>query len=475
MSAAYEAFIADKARKAENVGFEADECLFPRSIKDFQRAVTRWALLRGRAAIFEGTGLGKTLQELIWARAVYRHTGGRVLLFAPLAVAQQIVGAEAPKFGFAGEVEYAPDQCQADHSDTPIIVTNYDRAERFSIGSFDGVVLDESSILKAQDGKTRAQLTEACASVPFRLCATATPAPNDWTELGQHSEFLGVMTAKEMLSMYFVHDGSNRMAEDGSSDGWRLKRHAAKDFWAWVASWAVMIRHPRDLGFDEDGYDLPPLRKHQITVAIEHKPAEGSLFQLEAQTLGERLSARRSSQNERIAAALELVEKEPDEPWLIWCGLNSEGDMLERMLPNAEQVAGADSVADKERRLLGFVDGKPLHLVSKPSIAGFGMNWQHCRRMVFVGLNDSFEQLYQAIRRCWRFGQTAPVDVYLIASELEGAVVANLERKEREFEKMQAAMADHMRELTRRALRTDEKRKDRLTAQKEMELPEWLR
>lgn len=467
MSDAYADFIETKARVAEPVGFEPS-ALTP-ALKPFQRAVTEWALRRGRAALFEGTGLGKTLQELAWSQAVHEETRRPVLILCPLAVAEQTV-AEAAKFEVEG-VAYAAEQ---DAAHSPIVVTNYDRAHLFDFSRFGGVVLDESSILKASDGKTRAELTAACSEVPFRLPATATPAPNDWTEIGQHAEFLGVMSAKEMLAMYFVHDGSVRAGESGAAAGWRLKRHAERDFWAWVASWAVMIRSPADLSFDEPGYDLPPLIKRQITVEAPMAPIGGSLFPMQASTLGERLAARRDSLDDRVAAAAALVNAAPDRPWLVWCNLNAEADALVRAIEGAEQVSGSDTREDKARRLLGFCRGEPRVLVTKPSLAGFGMNWQHCADMVFVGLNDSFEQLFQALRRCWRFGQTKPVTAYLIASELEGAVVANLERKEREFEAMQAAMAEHMRDLTRASLRSVGPARAHAEASNRMELPSWL-
>lgn len=466
MSLAYSDFLEAKAKVAPPVGFEVDPSRLPRAMKPFQRAVTGWALRRGCGALFEGTGLGKTLQELSWAREVRHETRRPVLILAPLAVAEQTVG-EAEKFDIDG-VAYAADQ---DEARTPIVVTNYDRAHLFDFSRFGGVVLDESSILKAADGKTRAQLTQACSVVPYRLPASATPAPNDWTEIGQHAEFLGVMSAKEMLAMYFVHDGSNRA---GGGEGWRLKRHAEQDFWRWVASWAVMIRKPADLGFDEPGYDLPPLYRRQVTVRSNLPAPEGSLFRDAAVTLQERIAARRDTLDGRVKAAASLVNEARDRPWLVWCHYNDEGDALVREIPGAVQVAGSDSREDKAARMLAFARGEIDVLVTKPSIAGWGMNWQHCADMAFVGLNDSFEQLYQAVRRCWRFGQSRPVNAHMIASDLEGAVVANLERKEREFEAMADAMAAHMRDLNRAAVRGGRVSASDERANRKMEIPSWL-
>jgi superfamily II DNA or RNA helicase len=439
----------------------------PRSLKPFQRDIVSWALHRGRAAIFAGTGLGKTLQQLCWAQEVHRHTQGPVLIFTPLAVAQQTV-AEAAKFCIPG-VEYAKD---AGDISSPITVTNYDRLDRFDPREFAGVVLDESSIIKSHDSKTRVALIDACAETPWRLACTATPAPNDYVELGNHAEFLGVMREKEMLAMFFVHDGSVRA---GGGAEWRLKRHAERDFWQWLASWAVMIRSPADLGYDDPQYILPPLIKHPVTVPVEYKPQPyGTLFPMEACTLSERIAAKRESIEARVIAAAAIVNAKPDRPWLIWCRLNDEADAIERAIPGAVQVTGSDDRDTKAARLLGFCSGSPRVLVSKPSIAGFGMNWQHCADMVFVGMDDSFESLFQAIRRCWRFGQSRPVNVYLIASELEGAVVENIAAKERDFERMCDEMAGHMKELTQRAVRGGRLATEDYHAIEPMKVPEWM-
>lgn len=463
----YRAFLEAKVRLAHADGL-SDLPALPPALFPFQRAIVERHLRLGRGAVFAGTGLGKTGMQLAWADAIERATGARALILTPLAVAEQTI-AEASRFDIAGAA-YAPDQSRAS---SRIVVTNYDRADKFDPGAFGAVVLDESSILKAHDGKTRIALTEAFAKHRFRLCCTATPAPNDFVELGNHSEFLGIMSDKEMLATYFVHDGANRA--DGGGDGWRLKRHAERDFWAWVASWATFLRHPRDIGFEQPGYDLPPLVKHQITVAVDYAPSldSGTLFPIAARTLGERIGARKQSLTARVEAAARIVNAHPDRPWLIWCNLNAEAEALERAVPGAVQVQGSDERDVKAARLLGFCRGEPLKLITKTSIGGFGMNWQHCWSMVCVGLNDSWEQLFQGIRRCWRFGQTRAVDVYLIASELEGAVVANLEGKERDYEIMSAAMAEHMREFTEAAFGAAKPRPITI-ADTPMELPSWL-
>lgn len=467
---AYAQFLAAKAITAIPVGIAAPP-KFPDAMKPFQADLTRWALKRGRAAIFAGTGLGKTLMQLAWADAVAKEMDGRILILTPLAVAQQTV-AEAMKFGIE-DVAYALDK--ADQK-SRIVVTNYDRFDKFDPSDFIGIVLDESSIIKAHDSKTRKVLIEACKGIPYRLCCTATPAPNDWVELGNHSEFLGVLSEKEMLAMFFVHDGSVRAGEAAGGDGWRLKRHAQDAFWRWVASWAAVVRSPSDLGYDEPSYDLPPLVKHQVTVPVEYAPSleAGTLFPIEARTMGERLSARRGSIDARVAAAAAIVNAESDKPWLVWCNLNAESDALAKAVADALDVKGSDDRDQKAERLLGFCQGQPRVLVSKPSIAGFGLNYQHCADMVFVGLNDSFEQLYQAVRRCWRFGQSRPVNVYLVASELEGAVVANLEKKEAQYDAMGEAMAKHMKGLVREEVRGKAKRHTKKARSIEMEVPAWL-
>lgn len=472
----YETFISTKAVRVNPTGFDCASRRLPKQMKPFQRDVVRWALKIGRGAVFAGTGLGKSLMQLTWASEMERHTGKPSLIIAPLAVAHQTVK-EAEKFSIAG-VGYARSR---DEVSTRIVVTNYDRVERFDVSAFGAVVLDESSIIKAHDSKTRALLIDMCRDVPYRLCCTATPAPNDYVELGNHAEFLGVLTSKEMLATWFVHDGSIRATNSSNKFSskpvadWRLKGHAEADFWRWVSTWAVMIRHPRDVGYDEDGYDLPPLNVHQITVQVSHEPSldTGTLFAMEANTLQERRAAAKSSIMDRVAAAAALVNDAPERPWLIWCNLNDEADALRKSIADAVEVRGSDDPDVKTDRLVGFSSGKHRVLLTKPSIAGFGLNWQHCADMIFVGLNDSFEQLYQSIRRCWRFGQTQPVNVYMIAAETEGAVVANLRSKEAAAEHMAEQLASHMKDLTARALHGSAPMKMKSHTQR-MELPTWM-
>ncbi len=438
----YADFLAAKRISDPATGFASPPDM-PAFMSPHQRDITRWALRRGRAAIFAGTGLGKTAMELVWAHHVAYYTGKPVLLFAPLGVTAQHV-AEAGKWGIDG-VSIVRSSADAIEQAG---VTNYAKLDRFDMTRYGGIILDESSILKAHDGKTRARLIEACDQIPFRLCATATPAPNDFMELGNHAEFLSVMSYSEMLAMFFVHDG-------GETQKWRLKGHAQDEFWRWMATWSVMLRQPSDLGYPNDGYDLPPLITQQHAVAVEYRADldVGTLFPIEARTMRERIGARKSSVTDRVSTAADIVATKPDRPWIIWCNLNQESADLCRKIPSAVEIIGSETEDAKETKLRKFASGDIRVLVTKPTIAGFGLNWQHCADMVFVGLNDSFEQVYQALRRCWRFGQTRPVTAHFIASELEGAVVANIRRKEADAELMAEQMVKHMADLSSAELR----------------------
>lgn len=433
---AYAQFLAGKAMADPATGF--DPVPMPDWMFPHQRDITRWALRRGRAAIFAGTGLGKTAMELVWADQVADRTAKPVLILAPLAVAHQHLR-EAKRFGIRAKIA----RTQHDIAGQVIAVTNYAKIDHFDLSAFGGVVLDESSILKAHDGKTRSRLIAECQGIPFRLAATATPAPNDFMELGNHAEFLGAMTYPEMLAMFFVHDG-------GETQKWRLKGHAESEFWRWMASWSVMLRKPSELGYPDDGYDLPSLMTEQHTAAVEYRADidAGTLFPIEARTMQERIGARRSSIAERVEMAARIVAQKLAVPWVLWCNLNAESEALVAAIPGAVEVRGSDDEDEKERKLVAFSDGGIRVLVTKPSISGYGMNWQHCADTIFVGLNDSFEQVFQAIRRFWRFGQSKPVTAHFITSELEGAVVANLRRKEADAEIMATQMVRHMANLS---------------------------
>jgi DNA modification methylase len=428
----YDKFIADKLTRFAPAGFDA---AVSGDLFDFQSALTQWALRIGRAAIFADTGLGKTRMQLAWAQAVIDRFGGGVLILAPLAVAEQTVD-EGREMGIS--VRHVREASDIDG----ICITNYERLHKFDTDGLTGVVLDESSIIKHHDSRSFGLLTDAFAAVPYKLCATATPAPNDWTELGTHAEFLGVCSRAEMLAEFFIHDAAK-------TQDWRLKGHARDAFWEWVSSWAAVVRNPADIGFDGSRYDLPKLTVDQHTVETEQQAIEGHLFALEASTLSERRSARRASLDSRVSQCAELVNNTKG-PWVVWCDLNDESEALTAAIDGAIEVRGSMSIDEKESALNAFRKRKARVIVTKPSIAGFGLNWQHCSNMAFVGVTDSYESYYQAVRRCWRFGQTKPVNVHVFSSNLEGAVVSNLKRKEQAALEMAAEMVSFTAAAVRR-------------------------
>ena len=421
--AAYDEMVRGKAIQTKHTSIPhrspIHSSLFP-----FQRRIVEWCLERGRAALFADCGMGKTLMQLEWSRQV----GGKVMILTPLAVAAQTC-AEASKFGIDATV--SRDGVAGDG----ITITNYESLHKFDCSIFDGVVLDESSILKSYDGKTRNAIIESFQLTPYKLACTATPAPNDHMELGNHSEFLGAMTRSEMLSTFFVHDA-------GATQKWRVKGHARDDFWRWCSTWAVMCRLPSDVGpFCDDGYSLPPMDITDHNVETSYQ-VDGSLFP-EAATLQEHRSARRASIAERVQALATLVN-DSDEPWVVWCELNDESSMLASLIDGATEVTGSQSDDEKADRLAKFASGDARVIVTKPKIAGFGMNWQHCSNVAFVGVSHSFEQFYQAIRRCWRFGQTSAVAVHLFTSTAEQATVRSIRRKQQQANQQRDEMVKHM-------------------------------
>jgi len=427
----YQEFINQKTKREIATGHQPEQ--LNENLFDFQDAIVSWAIRRGRAAIFADTGLGKTLMQLAWADEVVRHTDGIVLVLAPLAVSEQTIE-QGSIFGI--QVKRVPAGLTPDSSG--IWITNYERMDAIEFNSLTGIVLDESSILKAHDGKTRTRIIESAQGVPYRLSCTATPSPNDFEELGNQCEFLGVMSRVEMLATYFVND-------TGNTGTWRLKGWGASKFWEWMGSWAVVVRNPADIGFDGSRYNLPPLEYHEHIV--ETVQITDELFARPAETLMERRKAQRESIEDRCQALADLVNENAEQPWLIWCHLNDEAALLNRLIPGSVNVQGSDSVEFKSENLLGFAQGKVRVLISKPKIAGFGMNWQHCNQMAFVGLDDSFEKFYQAVRRCYRFGQKRMVNVHLFTSESEGQILINLKRKEEQHHQLSNQMVDHMKDI----------------------------
>ena len=449
----YEDFISNKAFVLESCGINVDPDELNPMLFDFQRDIVRWALAKGRAAIFADCGLGKTIMQLEWADQIRKRTGGKVLILAPLAVSNQ-TKREGETFGINVNICTS----QADVTAEAVNITNYEKLDNFIGNEFTAVVLDESSILKAFAGKIRNQIINCFAKTPYKLACTATPAPNDFMELGNHSEFLGVMTRAEMLSMFFVHDG-------GETSKWRLKGHAESLFWQWMSSWCVVVDNPQKLGYNADGYVLPELNIKQIIVDGE-EPVMDSL------TLTERREARRESLSERCKAAADIINNSA-EKWLVWCDLNAESDMLSDLIDGAVNVQGSDKPEYKTTSMLDFSKDKIKCLITKPKIAGYGMNWQNCHNMIFVGLSDSFEAYYQAVRRCWRFGQSESVNVYIITSAKEGPVKANIERKQADNEKMKEQLIELTKDITKRELKSTCRISTPYDPSCLMELPKW--
>lgn len=442
----YEEFLRSKEIKHVDAGIDSPSGINPK-LFDWQQDVVKWALRRGRAAIFADCGLGKSAMQLEWARKVQEHTGGKVLILAPLAVSEQTIR-EGEKFGVKVNRAYSQDDCAG------ISITNYESLHKFNPEAFAGVVLDESSILKSFTGKIRNQIVSGFSATPFRLACTATPSPNDHTELGNHADFLGVMSMSEMLATYFVHDSSS-----SASQGWRLKGHAENAFWKFVATWAVSLKTPEDLGYEGCRYVLPELNIIDHVVDVDHgKSKEGILFRLPAASLGELREEERMTVQQRCEKVAELVAQS-DDHWIVWCQRNDESSTLAELIPDAVEITGSDSNQDKVDRMIAFSEGRIRVLITKPSIAGFGMNWQHCQNVAFAGLNHSYEQFYQAVRRCWRFGQEKPVQCHVVVAETQTKVLDAIKRKQADADKMNAQMRTAMRDVNVAQIRGEQTRK----------------
>lgn len=424
----YGEFIRNKAKFRDDAGFEPMDV--PPFLLDFQRYLFEWSCRKGRSATFADCGLGKTVMQLAWADQVYRHSGKPVLILAPLAVVPQTVE-EALRFGF----DAGRDKC-----DNPIKVTNYQRLSWFDPSSFAGIVCDESSILKSYSGSLRTAIIDFMKGVKYRSLYSATPSPNDFMELGNSVEALGLMRRVEMLATYFVHDG-------GDTGKWRLRGHAHDPFWGFVASWARAVRRPSDLGFDDTRFILPELRTHEHL--LDSKPQQGFLFPVEATTLDSQRAERKATLSERCEAVAEIANRNK-QPFVAWCSLNDESKMLGKLIDGAEEVNGSMSEEQKEELFENFRHGNIRAIVTKPSMAAFGMNWQHCNAMSFFP-SHSHEQYYQALRRCWRFGQVNPVDVHVVTTTSESAVMQNLKRKEEQATEMFARIVDNMKAYYKQA------------------------
>lgn len=451
----YVSYLDRRAQLSSMHGFKASD--LPAFMFDFQSALVDWALRKGRAAIFADCGLGKTAMELVWAEQVMRHTNKPVLIVTPLAVAAQTVR-EAEKFGL--------DCIRSEKiNGAEIHVTNYERLHHYNAADFSGLVCDESSAIKSFDGVRRATVTEFMRKLPYRLLSTATAAPNDYIELGTSSEALGELGYMDMLGRFFKNDSNNSglKRSHGDAPKWRFKGHAEEAFWKWVCSWARACRKPSDLGFSDDRFVLPPLIENEHTIE-NSAPAPGFLFALPAHGLWEERQERRRTITERCEKAAALVNN-TGLPAVVWCHLNDEGDLLEKLIPDSVQVSGSDEDDAKEAAYEAFSSYKTRVLITKPKIGAFGLNWQHCAHIVTFA-SHSYEQYYQSVRRCWRFGQTRPVVVDLVCSEGEAGIKTNMRRKSEAADKMFASLVMHMNE----ALKID-----RLTAfPKQNEIPSWL-
>lgn len=429
----YAEFLKTKELKTIDAGFDVPEEWLSDRLFPYQRDIVRWALKKGKAAILTGCGTGKTFMLLEWAHCVHRHTGGKVLIVSPLSIVSQ-TAREAEKFKIC---DVTVCRTQKDVKDG-LNITNYEMVEHFKASDFIAVVLDESSILKSFTSKTTSDFTDKFYHTPYKLLCTATIAPNDYTEIGTSCEFLGIMSRTEMLATYFVHDG-------GKTSDWRLKKAGVSKFWEWFATWAIYFNSPKDLGYEDEGYELPPLNIE--TILTKSEVEDYQMFVKVAETLQERREARKESMEDRTDKAYELTQTDPSQ-WLLWVDYNDESEVLRKKIPGCVEIKGSDEPETKAQASIDFADGSIRCLVSKPSIFGFGSNFQSCHNEIFCGLSDSYERFYQAVRRCWRFGQNEPVNVYIILSEKEVSILENIKRKQALMDEMQKNMTALMKEVT---------------------------
>lgn len=465
MSTGYAEFLKSKRRQPPSSGLDCTAGDVSSDLFGFQRHITARSVRLGRSAVWADTGTGKTRMQAEWLRQVTGRTGVRGLILAPLAVAQQTIR-EAAAIGVP--VEYVRDAAAVQASGSAVVITNYDRLHLIDPAAFGAVVLDESSILKAFSGTTKRALVKAFGQTPYRLCCTATPAPNDLEELCNHADFLGVMSPAEMRSTFFIADSRGEFMR------YRLKGHAKGAFYDWLASWAIACRTPSDLGFSDDGYLLPPLEIADHYVG-DGWAAEGELFTPRLAGVTQRAQVRRETLAGRVAAAVDLIGREPGEQWIAWCGLNDEASAITAAVPGAVNVQGSDDADTKADRLLDFAEGRIRVLVTKPSLAGFGLNFQRCARMVFCGLGDSYEQYYQAIRRCYRFGQDRPVQVHIVLADAERVIAENVRAKERTAAETTAGLVAAIAAENRRELFAGTSKGDDYEPGRPLTVPGWLR
>jgi superfamily II DNA or RNA helicase len=462
----YADFLSTKVKTIPDAGFRVELAVLNKLLFEWQKIIVQWALLKGRCALFLDTGLGKTFCQLEWANQIFQRTRENIMIFAPLAVSYQ-TQREGKKYGIEVHISRGMDDIK-----TGINIANYEIMDKFNLQLFGGIVLDESSCIKHFGTETSSKLIRGCQNTKYKLCCTATPAPNDYMELGMHSEFLGIMKRSEMLATFFINDS-------GDTGKWRLKGHARDKFWEWVASWGCVVKTPGDLGFSDEGYILPELKIIQHIVKTNDtkiiKDGREILFEFKfAETLNERRIAKRNSLNERIQKAAEIANSS-NEQVLLWCDLNSESVALKKVIDDAVEVKGSDTTAHKTKTIIDFVNKKIKAVISKSTIYGFGINLQNCHRIIFVSMNDSFERYYQTIRRCYRFGQKKSVEVHLITSEQEGAVKENIERKQKDAEKMTSEMVKYTKKILIKELFKNTAAYDNYIPIEQMQIPDWLR
>lgn len=445
----YNQFIKNKRFYNTKYGFAP--LWMPDFLFDFQKEITEWAILKGRAALFEDCGLGKTPQQLVWAQNIVQKTNSRVLIVTPLAVSHQTLR-EANKFHIDAR------RSSDGKLKKGINVTNYERLKLFDPSQLSGFVADESSILKHEDAKTRKLITEFVRKVPYRLLCTATPAPNDFMELGTSAEALGVMGYNQMLAMFFTHCSDN-------TSQWLLKAHAKKRFWEWVSTWAKAIRRPSDIGYKDGKFKLPALK--YIRHIVNSPLGKRTLFASPAVSMEEQRKERKNSLPKRCEQVTQLVLEYYKEPWVIWTHLNIEADLLEKLIPGSSQVSGSMSDDEKESCFIAFMDGQIKHIITKPKIGGFGMNWQHCWNISYFP-DDSYEKFYQCVRRCWRFGQTHPVQCHIVSSNRQSRMVQNMLRKEQQSNEMYDGIIRNMSEFQNNKRKPDNNKKEKV------KIPLWL-
>jgi SNF2 family DNA or RNA helicase len=457
----YYEFLRNKTTQFNSVGLDVKKEELNNTLFEWQKECVLWALKKGRCALFESCGLGKTIQQLEWAYQVHKKTGGNVLIVAPLGVAVQTAKEEAPKVHIDVNIIRSNDDIK-----DGINIINYEMIDNIDSNKFIGVVLDESSILKNFTGSTRTKITEKFKNTPYKLCCTATPAPNDYMELLNHAEFLNVMTTAQALSIFFIND-----MKTGS---WRLKGHATMDFWKWVSSWALNIELPSDIGFDDTGYILPKLNEKEeiVDINIDSDDYSDGLFRTIEMSATSFYKEKKRTIESRTKRVKKIIDNNPNEQYLIWVDMNEEADKLKLLLPDAVEVRGSDKNTFKEEASQKFKSGEIKYLISKPKIFGYGMNFQNCHNVIFCGLTYSYENYYQALRRLYRFGQKEEVNSYIVLGSTEKIILETIRRKEKQQQEMKNSMSISTKDIQLLEIKQEEKKEKKIDST--IELPSWL-